>query len=164
MQPSNSIPPEVSKADDFRQFGAGRFIGYSWFGYEANGFQLFDRAGKGTDIDTGAAPVFSPSGQRFGSVEWSESGFGALNAVLVMQVLPGSLKELARFEQLPEGMADWRLDRWQGEDCFEVSVVAPGDYPESGEITAQTRRQRFAVSQGAKGWTIDPAPKGCPPG
>lgn len=151
-------------AQDFRDFADGRFFGYAWFGYEANGFQLFDRAGKGTAIDTGAEPVFSPAGKRFGSVEWSESGFGALNAVLVMQVLPDGLKELARFEQLPERTSDWRLDRWRGEDCFEVSAVAPEDYPESGEITAKTPRQRFAVARGAGGWKMTPSTKGCPAG
>jgi hypothetical protein len=92
-------------AQDFRDFADGRFFGYAWFGYEANGFQLFDRAGKGTAIDTGAEPVFSPAGKRFGSVEWSESGFGALNAVLVMQVLPDGLKELRASSNCPNGPA-----------------------------------------------------------
>lgn len=139
-------------AQDFRTFGDGRFFGYGWFGYEANGFQLFDRAGTGTAIDTGAAPVFSPAGKRFGSVEWSASGFGALNAVLVMEVLPGGLKELARFEQLPELSGDWRIERWRGEDCFELTA----------EI--EQGRQRFTMRKGPGGWAFAPSPRGCPAG
>ena len=139
-------------AQDFATYQDGRFIGYAWFGYEANGFQLFDRAGQGLAIDTGAAPVFAPSGKRFASVEWSPSGFGALNAVLVMDVLPGGLKELARFEQLPELSGNWRIERWRGEDCFELSA----------EI--DEARQRFIMRKGASSWTFAPAPQGCPAG
>ncbi|HOA49834.1 MAG TPA: hypothetical protein PKJ55_10360 [Novosphingobium sp.] len=139
-------------AQDFSTFAGERFFGYAWFGYEANGFQLFDRAGKGTALDTGAAPVFSPSGKRFASAEWSPSGFGALNAVLVMDVLPDTIREAARFEQLPELSANWRIERWRGEDCFELSA----------EI--DEARQRFTMRRGPGGWAFAPAPQGCPAG
>ncbi len=137
---------------DFRTYQDGRFLGYAWYGYEANGFQLFDRAGEGKVIDTGAAPVFSPSGKRFGSVEWSASGFGALNAVLVMEVLPGGLKELTRFEQLPELSGDWHIERWRGEDCFELTA----------EIEAKP--SPFMMRRTANGWALSAAPQGCPAG
>ena len=139
-------------AQDFASYQDNRFFGYAWFGYEANGFQLFDRAGKGLAIDTGAAPGFSPSGKRLASVEWSPSGFGSLNAVLVMDVLPGSLKELVRYEQLPELSGNWRIEHWRGEDCFELSA----------EI--DEARQRFTMRKDASGWAFVPAPQGCQTG
>jgi hypothetical protein len=140
----------------------GRFLSWDWGGYEAYGHELIDRSGKGQEIDTGASPVASPSGRRLGAVEWSESGFGALNGVLVLQVMPQGLKELARIEQLPEEMADWRLDRWRGEGCFEVSAVRWSDYPDNGEISPATPRQHFQVVERGGGWTVIPGGQGCP--
>jgi hypothetical protein len=92
------------------------------------------------------------SGKRFASAEWSPSGFGALNAVLVMDVLPDTIREAARFEQLPELSANWRIERWRGEDCFELSA----------EI--DEARQRFTMRRGPGGWAFAPAPQGCPAG
>lgn len=148
--------------DNVRQFGNGRFFGYGWYGYEVNGYQLVDRAGNGALLDTGAMPVFSPSGSRLGAVEWSEAGFGMLNAVLVADVLPGEVSEVARIEQLPQYFADWRFDRWQGEECFEISAMKYDDaWAQDGSFNANAPRQKYKVFRSVKGWRLSPAPKGC---
>ena len=141
----------------------GRFLAWGWNGYESYGYELIDRSGAGQEVDTGDKPVPSPSGQRLASVEWSESAFGSLNGVLVLQVLPQGLKELVRIEDLPGEMADWRLDAWHGEDCFAVSAVRWADFPESGAVTPETPRQHFAVTRQGVRWSVAPAAHGCPP-
>lgn len=140
----------------------GRFLAWGWDGYESYGYELIDRSGAGQEIDTGGKPVRSPSGKLLASVEWSESAFGSLNGVLVLQVLPQGLKELARIEDLPGEMADWRLDAWHGEDCFAVSAVRWADFAEDGEATPETPRQHFAVARKGDRWSVAPAAHGCP--
>ena len=111
-----SIDPPSLSAD-------GRLLGFGWYGYEAGGYILVDRAGKGAKFETGAKPVPTPSGRRLASLEWSESGFGSLNGVLVLEIGPGALRELARITEMPEGLTDWRFDRWRGENCVEISAL-----------------------------------------
>lgn len=138
----------------------GRFFGYDWVGYEAYGYRMVDRTGGGVIYETGNKPVFSPGGRRMAAVEWTESGFGGLNAVLVLDVLPVGLKELARIEQLPEGLGEWRFNRWAGEDCFELSGIRFEDSSD-GEVKSSTPRQRYVVRRRSDGWTIAVAPRGC---
>lgn len=113
-----------------------RLLGWEWQGYEAYGYRIFDRAGKGTVIETGARPVFSPGGKRFASVEYSESGFGALSGYGVWEVRPVTLAQLggdatifegegetARFTD-PEVFAgtygEWSISGWKGETCVGI--------------------------------------------
>jgi hypothetical protein len=132
-----------------------RFFGYGWSGYEAYGYILADRARDGAEFETGAKPVFSASGKRLASVEWSESGFGGLNGVLVMAVEPDRLRELGRIENLPEGYTDWRFDRWVRNGCFTLSAVTFENYPEDGEPTDRTPRDRFIGLETNKLWAIE---------
>ncbi len=140
----------------------GRFLAWSWSGYESYGYELIDRSGTGQEIDTGDKPVPSPSGKRLASVEWSESAFGSLNGVLVLQILPQGLKELARIEALPDQLADWRIERWRGESCFELSAVRWDDFSGDGGAAANTPRQRFAAIERKGRWAIVKAEQGCP--
>jgi hypothetical protein len=139
----------------------GRFLGFGWGGYEAGGYMLIDRAGKGAKFDTGAKPVPAPNGKRLASVEWSESGFGSLNGVLVLDVLPGSLREAARISDMPEGLTDWRFDHWRGDNCIEISALpfAAMTQPD-GSAPAGTPRKRFTVQPKGATWALTKA--ACP--
>ena len=149
-----AIEPPTLSAD-------GRLLGFDWYGYEAGGYILVDRAGKGSKFDTGAKPIPSPSGKRLASLEWSESGFGSLNGVLVLDVLPGSLREAARIGEMPEGLTDWRFDRWRGENCLEISALpfAAMTQPD-GSAPRGTPRQRFTVQPKGVIWALTKA--ACP--
>ncbi|MCJ2178167.1 hypothetical protein [Novosphingobium album (ex Hu et al. 2023)] len=142
-----SIEPPSLSADR-------RFFGFEWSGYEAGGYILVDRAGRGTIVETGARPVASPGGTRLASIEWSASGFGSLNGVLVLGVTRENLVELARMKDLPEG-DDWQIDRWLGEDCFEISSL-PMDEGEADAAHPGTAPRRLQAVRSARGgWTID---------
>jgi hypothetical protein len=133
----------------------GRLLGFGWSGYEAGGYILIDRAGTGAKFDTGAKPVPSPSGRRLASLEWSESGFGSLNGVLVLELGPSSLREAARIGELPEGLTDWRFDRWRGDNCIEISALpfAAMTLPD-GSAPSGTPRQRFSVQPKGSTWAL----------
>jgi hypothetical protein len=139
----------------------GRLLGFVWNGYEAGGYILIDRAGKGIKFDTGAKPVPSPDGKRLASLEWSESGFGSLNGVLVLELMPTGLRELARIGNLPEGMTDWRFDRWRGETCIDISALPFAAMTQSdGSAPRGTPRTKFSVRAKGDRWTL--AKAACP--
>lgn len=139
----------------------GRLLGFEWYGYEAGGYILIDRASKGAKFDTGAKPAPSPSGKRLASLEWSESGFGSLNGVLVLEIGPGALRELARIGEMPEGLTDWRFDRWRGENCVEISAIPFAAASESdGSAPRGTPRIRYSVRPKGSIWTL--AKAACP--
>lgn len=137
-----------------------RFLGFGWSGYEAGGYLLVDRGGKGRVIETGAAPVFSPSRGRLAAVEWSESGFGALNGFAVWQVAAEGVKDLALIEDIPPGV-DWRVDAWSGEDCVDLSAVAYDVAIDGDGDLARAPRIRFAARPSGKTWKLARDPGGC---
>lgn len=149
-----AVPPALS-AD-------GRFLSLAWQGYEGAGHVLVDRSGKGDDIETGAEPLFSPSRRRLAAVEWSESGFGTLNGFAVWQVESEGFHELARIQNGPfeTGELDgayypeWRLDRWVGENCAELTGKR------LNRATGALSPVRFAARE-AGGWKPVAAPQGC---
>ena len=146
----------------FRLSTDKRFLGFDWSGYEAGGYMLVDRSGRGQAIDTGAAPTFSPSRNRLAAIEISESGFGSLNAFLVMQVEATGLRQLAKLEDIPVHV-DWRIDSWAGENCINLSAVPQNRVPENWNDLPKTRRDRYVARPGARGWTLAPAQgRGCP--
>jgi hypothetical protein len=150
-----------------------RYVRFGWSGYEAGGFILIDRAGTGAVFDTGARPVSSHSGRRLASVEWSESGFGSLNGILLLGLDRSSLvslgegaetlRELARITDLPQGLTDWRMDGWRGDGCFNISALpfAAMTRPD-GSAPPGTPRRRFSVQAKGSAWTLQkglcPAP------
>jgi hypothetical protein len=128
----------VSAIANMAWLRTGRLLGWEWQGYEAYGYRIFDRAGQGTVIETGARPVFSPGGTRFASVEYSESGFGALSGYGVWEVRPDTLAQLggdatvfegegetARFTE-PEVFTgtygEWSISGWKGETCVGIAM------------------------------------------
>jgi len=127
----------------------GRFLAFDWMGYETAGHIVVDRTGKGQIIETGVAPVFSPSRALFASVEISESGFGALNAFAVWRVLPVGVRQVGQIDEAMPAMADWRIDRWSGESCIQLSALPLDAAPDS-----RIARTRFAARPKGRGWAV----------
>ena len=128
----------------------GRFASFAWVGYETYGNVIVDRTGKGQVVDTGNAPIWSPSGKRLAAVDLSESGFGSLNAFAVWDVLPAGLRQIAEVnEGLPSG--DWRIDGWQGESCVKLSLVPSDRYPEDDHDLEKTPRDPWFAAE-ANDW------------
>ena len=135
-----------------------RFVSFGWSGYEAFGFIVVDRSGKGQAIETGNAPLASPERDRFASIDLSESGFGGFNAFGVWQAEPAGLKELAQYsEEFPPG--DWRIERWAGRACVELSVLPIERQPSHVDDFDKAPRDPWFAAE-AKGWK--PAPGRCP--
>ena len=130
-----------------------RFASFGWDAYEAYGHVVVDRSGAGQAIDTGVVPLRSPAGKRFAAVEYSESGFGSLNAFAVWDIRETGVSEIAKVEDLPPDHSEWRLDRWAGEDCVELSAVAYADMPEDYRDIAKAPRQRF-VARSSGRWQV----------
>lgn len=137
-----------------------RFLSFTWEGYESGGYMLVDRSGKGQVVETGAPPTFSPSGKRLAAVEWSESGFGSLNGFAVWHVEPEGLKQLALLEDIP-GMASWKIDRWSGEDCVELSGVPTDKVPDDPREIDSAPHTHFAARPAGATWKLAPSPRGC---
>lgn len=135
-----------------------RFLSFDWNGYEAFGFIVFDRAGKGASFETGNAPVWSASRQHFAAIDLSESAFGGLNAFAIWEVSAGATQELnAQSDGLPSG--DWRIDGWRGDDCVALSLVPSERMPsDDGRLAKAARDPWYAAS--AKGWKLQPG--SCP--
>lgn len=137
-----------------------RFLHFPWHGNEAGGYMMVDRSGRGQSVDVGAIPTFSPSRARFASIEISESGFGSLNAFLVMAVDSVGVRQIAKLETIPI-LADWRIHDWQGEDCINLSGVRDQDVPENWNDLPKARRTRYVAKAGARGWTFARSTSGC---
>lgn len=137
-----------------------RFVTFAWHGYESYGHKLIDRGGRGQVVEVGAMPVFSPSRRFFASVDQTESEFGAQSGFALWRVDPAGLTEMARLDEIPR-MYDWRIDRWVGEDCIDLSAI-PHDRMRGGdEDVTKLRRDRFVAKPAGKAWRILPAAKGC---
>lgn len=146
---------EIAKA---RASPDGRFLSFEWSGYEAWGYVLFDRSGRGMTLDTGNAPLASSTGKRFAAVDLSESGYGALNAFGVWQIEPVGVLQLAKFDTaMPSG--DWQLDNWRGDTCVNLSVVPIDRHPEDFRQLANIRRDPWFAAESRK-W--QPRPGRCP--
>ena len=128
-----------------------RFIGFNWIGYEAFGYTLIDRAGTGTVLDTGTRPTFSPEGFRMAALQSSESGYGGLEGFGIWHIYETGLKPIYLSSTMPF-MADWRIDRWEGDDCLHISAI-PFDRIEDWEDLSQYERDSY-VSGAATGWKL----------
>jgi len=116
-------------------FAGGRLLGVGISGHEYNSYLVIDREGVGKPIETGRRPVFSPSGQRFASVDVSESAFGAFEALGVWEVNDKAMRRLMYFPGAPllDAGGDWRLERWVSDDCLIFSTAANPSDPELRE-------------------------------
>lgn len=127
-----------------------RFASFDWGGYEAFGHVIVDRSGKGQVLDTGVAPVTSPSGKLLAAADLGEAGFGALNAFAVWQIEPAGIRQLAKQDDVPSA-TDWRIENWAGETCIDLSAIPWEGY--TGD--ADTPRERFRA-RGSNRWRLEP--------
>ncbi|MBO9603730.1 MAG: hypothetical protein J7496_14605 [Novosphingobium sp.] len=123
----------IETIDDAKASPDGRFLAFGWSGYEAGGYIVIDRSGKGQVVDTGVAPLAAPSGKRFAAVEISASGFGSLNAFAVWDILPVGLKQIAHYDDGLPTDGEWRTDGWHGDSCVSLSYVPSERIPEKYE-------------------------------
>lgn len=138
-----------------------RFVEFDWTGYEADGHVVVDRSGKGQVIETGASPVSSPSRRRFAAIQQSEAGFGGLEGFAVWQVDLVGLRRLTLQQDIPS-LVDWRIDRWTGDDCVELSGIPSERIPDSRVRLARLPREHYAAMKIGGGWTVAASDKGCP--
>lgn len=131
----------------------GRFLRYRWYGYETGGYTVVDRSGKGAEFDTGDKPVPSPSGQLAAVVQYSEAGFGSLEGFGVWHVGKPPMRELARLS-FPEGLTDWRMDGWRGENCVLLSAMRFEDMPVDEGGRPKGHRQAYAAVAAKGKWRI----------
>lgn len=130
----------------------GRFLTFSWIGYEADGYKVVDRAGPGTVIETGARPSFSPSRKRFLAAQMSEAAFGGLEGIGVWEVGERTTRRIVTIEdEAPRGAA-WRVERWGGEDCAVLSMI-PIE-------SLEDKRDRIQLRIKGKEWTLEALPRG----
>lgn len=146
-----------------------RLLGWAWEAYEATGYSIFDRAGKGTAIETGVRPVFSPGGTRLAAVEFSD--FGALGGFAVWEVRAEGTVQIGGGTTQRQGVGedvvfvepavftdrigDWSVVGWKGESCVTIAFDGQELSPEafaSGQST-------FHAAESAS-WRIAPGP--CP--
>jgi hypothetical protein len=102
-------------------FADGRLFGVGIIGDEYNSYLIVDRRGTEDPIETGFAPTFSPSDRRFASVDISESGFGAFEALGVWEMGDRSIRNLVTLQDLLDRGYDWKLERWASDDCLVFS-------------------------------------------
>jgi hypothetical protein len=102
----------------------GRLIGATIYGNEYNSYMLVDRHTGAEPLETGVKPVFSPSGRRFASVDISEAGFGAFEALGVWEISDSAIRNLVTLEDILDRGYDWRVVRWSGDDCIVFSTAA----------------------------------------
>ena len=151
----------IEKVDGVRLTSDKRFFHLAWYGNEAGGYYVVDRSGSGQLVDTGAIPTFSPSRQRFASIEISESGFGSLNGFLVMAVNATGMRQLAKLDNIPV-LIDWRIQGWSGENCINLTGIRQEDVPQDWANLAKARRVRYFAQSGSRGWTLTRSTGGCP--
>jgi len=132
-----------------------RFFSFAWDGFEEYGYKLVDRSGAGLVVDTGIKPTPSPSGELIAALEYSESGFGSLNALGIWRVTDVPLGEAA-IVQMPDGMTDWRMEAWQGDACIAISATTFDNLGPDGSLPEESMRDRYVAREEA-GWQIEPA-------
>ncbi len=144
-----------------------RLLGWEWDAYEAFGYTIFDRARKGTVIETGVKPVFSPGGGRFASVEFSE--FGALSGFAVWEVRADGLARIGGETSRSEGegadfviiepevftdrIGDWSISSWTGETCVNISFEGQQLSADAAIVGPST----FHAAESAR-WQVAPGP------
>lgn len=149
----------------------GRFLSSEWWGYETFGHILVDRAGAGTVVDTGQAPVISPSGKLVAGLQVSEAGWGGLEGFAIWNVTPAGLTRHFTLTADADGllpevfrqeMALWRIESWVGEHCLAISAASWAALETVGEDVESAERTPFRARR-SEGWEIKPGPvEDCP--
>ncbi len=139
-------------ADNFERFD-DRFLGFDWQGYEAWGYMLIDTAGTGQSMEVGIKPNFSPSNSRFALMQHSETAWGGFEGFAVWRIYSAGWTP-ERVETNTPFLADWRIDRWEGDDCLHLSAI-PHERVTDWDDLSKYKRDRF-VAGAAGGWALTP--------
>lgn len=137
----------------------GRFIAIGWGAYEAFGTLMFDRAGKGAVVETGNMPSFSPSGKRVAALQFTQSGFGGLENMMIWEVVSDGLKDLFSLPEgtylnwIEQGYNDLEVESWQGESCLQIVAFADADLEVVEWDRAKAKRTPFHAAEANK-WEI----------
>lgn len=142
----------IETIDNARLSPDGRFAEFDWFGYEAFGRVIVDRAGKGAVIDPGVKPLPSPSGKLLAAIDITESGYGPINAFTVWRLDPAPISPLAAHEEVPAA-TDWKVERWRGESCVELSAI-PWEVYADPEAPADPPREAYHAGAAAD-WSVE---------
>lgn len=148
-------------SDEARTLLDGRLVALGWGAYEAFGTILFDRAGKGAQVEVGEWPALSPSEMRLAALQLTQSGYGGLEGFAIWQITPSGLTEIHRlpddhgtWEQFPT-YQDFHLDRWQGEACLALYAFNYDDLEAVDFDRARAKRTPFHAAERG-GWQIVP--------
>lgn len=131
------IPVDIEwmEPEDMKLYAGGRYLGFSFSGYEYYGYVMVDRAGSGDAaiIETGQAPAFSEDGRFFAAAEMSDSGFGNLEGLGLWEVGPNHTARRFFTNAVSPGW-DWRVDGWKTSVCIAFRAIGPDwQSPADGE-------------------------------
>ena len=141
------------RASDFERFG-DRFIGFNWEGSETFGYKLIDRSGQGRVIDTAVRPHFSPEGNQFAVLNRTDTGMEEFDGFAIWHVYGGALTPYLVNSGPPlSPMIDWRIDRWDGENCLHISAVSYEQIDGNWDQLSKERRSSY-VAHPANAWQI----------
>ena len=145
----------IHEAANFERFGQ-RFLGFEWnFGSrEAFGYILIDRAGQGRVIDTGAKPVFSPDGGYLATLSRTDANNFSFEGFAIWQTYSHRLEPIFVNDGPPfYPMVDWRIDRWEGNNCLHISAAPYDRFNGQWENIPNLPRNRY-VAKIANDWQI----------
>lgn len=129
-----------------------RFVSFSWFGYEEDGYKVIDRAGSGKVIETGGRPMFSSSRNRFAAAQVHSAGAGGLVNIRVWEVGKHGTQRIVNVSNEVQRDSDWRVERWGGENCVLLSMLPPD--------VDQGPRRRVQLRILKKSWALEALPTG----
>jgi hypothetical protein len=132
--------------------GDERFVSFSWFGYEEDGYKVVDRTGAGKVIETGGRPMFSPSRKRFAAAQVRSAGSSGVVTIRVWEVGKHGTERVVNVTNDAPRDSDWRVERWGGENCVALSMLPP-------EVD-QGPRQRVQLRILKKSWALEAMPVG----
>lgn len=114
----------MAQARDFRVSEDLRLLGFSWTGYEADGYKVVDRIGHGRVIETVSRPLLSPGHKRFAAIQFSDASFGGIEGVRVWEVGKRQVVRVADVSNKGGLYGNsWRLLRWADDSCLVLSMM-----------------------------------------
>ena len=152
----------IDTVEEFYLTDDKRLLDFDHEGFEDYGHFVIDRRSRQA-IETGGQPESSDDGTMLIAVPPNRQDDGGIDAIGVWQVLPDRIAERAMLP-LPNAQA-WRVDRWSGNDCAEISGISAADYwgpdidggdSDAAEAKiAKLPRLHFRVRLAAGRWRIE---------
>lgn len=147
----------MAQARDFRVSEDLRLLGFSWTGYEADGYKVVDRIGHGRVIETVSRPLLSPGHKRFAAIQFSDASFGGIEGVRVWEV---GRRQVVRVADVSNrgGLYgnSWRLLRWADDSCLVLSMM-----PFDRDVGPRRRMELRLLKNDFAFAEIEPGHAGC---